>query len=88
MRQRTSGVLIALLDDAALDACRSIFERFGGKPRCEYFPSKEASGLLSPRWDLTPLAWGLEYAVPSDRIQDACAALVDAIGIVPVITGD
>lgn len=88
LQQNAAGVLIALLDRAAMSAARSIFERFGGTLRCEYAPADQLSGLLSPPWDLHPLKWGLEFAVPCDRVQDSCTALVDATGIVPVITGD
>jgi hypothetical protein len=79
---------LLFLDDAALDACRSIFERFGGKPQSEYFPQQRGERSAVASLGLNPARMGPGIRRPSDRIQDACAALVDAIGIVPVITGD
>jgi hypothetical protein len=74
---KTGGVSIALMGDETLDACASIFECHGGQRRWHQ--------QIAADWDFPAGGWDVYYFLPVDRIEDACMAIVDAIGIVPTI---
>jgi hypothetical protein len=76
-----AAVSVALMGDETLDPCESILERHGGKLRwrSQILPHSDCYA------DFSTGGWDVSYFVPLARVEEACALLIDALGIVATI---